>query len=253
MTVDRKKMDKEQEKKVITKTKEDSELTRSPDDLVGAQPAVKKKRGLFSLAYQDFKAGILMDNPLLVLAIGLCSALAVSTRFENTIFMGVAATFVLVCSNGFIALIRKQVPEQIRIPVFIVIIASFVTLVDLVMKGYTPTVYERLGVWIPLIVVNCVILGRAEAFASKHNITRSVADGLGMGAGFTLVLLIMGLVRELFGTGKIILFEKTVLSLGSSFHPAQIFILFPGAFIVFGFLIGFLNIIKERSERSNSK
>lgn len=213
------------------------------------KPADEKHVGLLTHAYNDFKAGILMDNPLLVLAIGLCSALAVSTRFENTIFMGFAATFVLVFSNAFISFIRNQIPAEIRIPVFIVIIASFVTLVDLTMKGYFPAAYERLGVWIPLIVVNCVILGRAEAFASKHSVTRSIADGLGMGAGFTLVLLIMGIVRELFGTGKIILFDKTVLSLGSAFQPAQIFILFPGAFIVFGFLIGFLNIIKERSGR----
>lgn len=240
-------MDKEQEKKVITKTKEDSELTRSPDDLVEQQPIVKKKEGLFSLAYQDFKAGILMDNPLLVLAIGLCSALAVSTRIENSFFMGFAATFVLICSNSIISLIRNQIPSQIRIPVFIVIIASFVTVVDLVMKGYFPAVYERLGVWIPLIVVNCMILGRAEAFGSKHGLLRSVADGIGMGTGFTLVLLTMGFIRELLGTGKIILFDKTVLSLGPIFQPAQIFILFPGAFIVFGFLIGFLNLWKQRS------
>jgi len=207
----------------------------------------ERKEGILHLAYKDFKAGILMENPLLVLAVGLCAALAVSTRFENTIFMGVAATFVLVCSSTLISLIRKQVPDQIRIPIFIVIIASFVTIVDLVMKGYFVSAYERLGVWIPLIVVNCVILGRAEAFAYKNTITRSVADSLGMGAGFTLVLLIMGGIREFLGTGKIILFDKTVLSLGSSFQPAQIFVLFPGAFIVFGFLIGFLNIIKERT------
>lgn len=206
-----------------------------------------ENQGLFSLAYADFKAGILMENPLLVLAIGLCSALAVSTRLENTVFMGVAATFVLVCSNTIIASIRHHTPNEIRIPIFIVVIASFVTIVDLVMKGYFPPVYERLGVWIPLIVVNCIILGRAEAFAYNNNITRSVADGLGMGAGYTLILVIMGFFRELFGTGKLVLFNKTVLSLGSSFHPAQIFILFPGAFIVFGFLIGFLNIIKERT------
>ena len=215
--------------------------------LLKTMAQTEQKQGIFSLAYKDFKAGILMENPLLVLAVGLCSALAVSTRFENAIFMGIAATFVLLCSNTLISLIRKQVPDQIRIPIFIVIIASFVTIVDLVMKGYFIAAYERLGVWIPLIVVNCIILGRAEAFAYKNTITRSIADGLGMGAGFTLVLLIMGGIRELFGTGKIVLFDKTILSLGSAFQPAQIFILFPGAFIVFGFLIGFLNIIKERT------
>ncbi len=237
-------------KKLKTETEQkQTELKDLPQELEGTPKATPKKEGLFSLAFKDFKAGLISDNPLLVLAIGLCSALAVSTRFENTIFMGVAATFVLICSNVFIALIRHRTPSEIRIPIFIVIIASFVTVVDLVMKGYFPAAYERLGVWIPLIVVNCVILGRAEAFAYKHNATRALADGLGMGAGFTLVLLIMGFIRELFGTGKIVLFEKTLLSLGSAFQPVQFFILFPGAFIVFGFLIGFLNIIKERSER----
>lgn len=212
-----------------------------------APQKMEEEKGLLGMAYADFRAGILMENPLLVLAIGLCSALAVSTLFENTIFLGIAVTFVLLCSNTIISLIRSQVPDQIRIPIFIVIIASFVTVVDLVMKGYFPAAYERLGVWIPLIVVNCVILGRAEAFAYKNNLTRSIADALGMGAGFTLVLLIMGFIRELIGTGKIVLFKATVLNLGSAFHPAQVFILFPGAFIVFGFLIGFINIIKGRT------
>ncbi|RJQ32244.1 MAG: RnfABCDGE type electron transport complex subunit E [Actinobacteria bacterium] len=203
------------------------------------------------VAWADFKNGLVVENPLLVLMIGLCSALAVSSRLENTIFMGVAATFVLVCSNAIVSLIKKVTPPTIRIPIFIVIIASFVTIVDLSMKGYFPAAYERLGVWIPLIVVNCMILGRAEAFAYGNSIFRSVADGLGIGAGYTMVLMIMGFVRELLGSGKIILFDSTVLSLGSAYikDPIRILVFFPGAFLVFGFLIGALNIVRQKREQ----
>lgn len=190
--------------------------------------------------WQEFKKGIIDQNPLLVLMVGLCSALAVSNRFENGIFMGIAATFVLVFSNLMISALRKKIPDQIRIPIFIVIIASFVTIVDLVMKAYFPPVYERLGVWIPLIVVNCMILARAEGFASKNSIGRSVLDGLGIGLGYTLVLLIMGLFRELIGTGQLVLFDKTIINTGIS-NPPLIFIMFPGAFLTFGVMMAILN------------
>lgn len=190
--------------------------------------------------WQEFKKGILAQNPLLVLMVGLCSALAVSNRFENGIFMGVAATFVLVFSNILISAIRKVIPDQIRIPIFIVVIASFVTIVDLVMKAYFPPVYERLGVWIPLIVVNCMILARAEGFAYKNSVGRSALDGLGIGLGYTLVLLIMGLIRELLGTGKLVLFDKTIINSGIS-SPPLIFVMFPGAFLTFGIIMAILN------------
>lgn len=198
----------------------------------------------------DVKNGVVPENPLLRLMIGLCSVLAVSTQLENTIFLGLAASFVLVFSNIIISSIRQFTPNQIRIPIFIVVIASFVTIVDLTMRGYFPAAYDRLGVWIPLIVVNCIILGRAEAFAYKHGILRSAADGLGMGAGYTVILLIMGFVRELFGSGKIVLFGGTIASLGSVFDPPRIMIFFPGAFLTFGFLIGLLNLYEQRKTRS---
>lgn len=202
---------------------------------------------MLATLWQDFKNGIIPENPLLRLMIGLCPALAVSTRAENTIFMGIAATFVLFFSNIIVSLIRKITAEQIRIPTFIVIIASFVTIVDLTMRAFFPVVYERLGVWIPLIVVNCIILGRAEAFAYRHGILRSAADGIGMGLGFAGVLLTMGTIREVVGTGKMIFFEKALFDLTKfGFSPPRIAVLFPGAFLTFGFLIAILNVWESR-------
>ncbi|MDD5448320.1 MAG: electron transport complex subunit E [Actinomycetota bacterium] len=198
--------------------------------------------------WQEFKKGLIEQNPLLKLMVGLCSALAVSTRVENGIFMGLAVTFVLTCSNVIISSIRKQIPREIRIPVFIVVIASFVTIVDLSMRAYFPAVYERLGVWIPLIVVNCIILARAESFASKNRVSFAVMDGLGLGVGYTMVLLIMGVIRELFGTGKIVIFDKTLISLGS-YNPPLILIMFPGAFLTFGFLLALLNRHEMRKKK----
>ena len=197
--------------------------------------------------WQEFKKGFILENPLMVLMVGLCSSLAISTRVENGIFMGLSATFVLVFSNIIIAAIRKRIPDQIRIPIFIVVIASFVTIVDLSLKAYFPAVYDRLGVWIPLIVVNCIILARAEGYAYRNTVWHSFMDGLGMGAGYTVVLLVMGVIRELLGTGKIILFNSTVISLGP-FNPPAIFILFPGAFLTFACLMALLNRYKMRKK-----
>jgi len=197
--------------------------------------------------WREFKKGFILENPLMVLMVGLCSSLAISTRVENGIFMGLSATFVLVFSNIIIASIRKWTPDQIRIPVFIVVIASFVTIVDLSLKAYFPPVYERLGVWIPLIVVNCIILARAEGYAYRNTVWNSFMDGLGMGAGYTMVLLIMGVIRELLGTGQIVLFNRTIISLGS-FNPPAIFILFPGAFLTFACLMALLNRYKMRKK-----
>lgn len=202
-----------------------------------------------SKLWKEFVKGLTLENPLMVLMIGLCPALAVSTRAENAIFMGLAATFVLVCSNFIISLIKSVTPDEIRIPIFIVVIASFVTIVDLVLRAYFPAVYARLGVWIPLIVVNCMILGRAEAFASKRGTLESIADGLGMGLGFIWILFAMSFVRELFGTGKIVFFEKTLISFGPSFEPPSILILFPGAFLTFGLLMALVNYMNRRIKR----
>jgi electron transport complex protein RnfE len=195
----------------------------------------------------EFKKGFILENPLMVLMVGLCASLAISNKFENGIFMGIAVIFVLTFSNVIIASIRKAIPDEIRIPIFIVIIASFVTIVDLSMKAYFPAVYSRLGVWIPLIVVNCIILARAEGFAYTHPVKQALADGLGMGLGYTGVVLIMGFIRELLGTGKIVLFSKTVISLGPySRYAPSIFILFPGAFLTFACLMALLNRYKSR-------
>jgi electron transport complex protein RnfE len=194
----------------------------------------------------EFRKGFILENPLMVLMVGLCSALAISNRLENGIFMGLSVTFVLVCSNVIIASIRKWIPDQIRIPVFIVVIASFVTIVDLTLKAYFPPIYEELGVWIPLIVVNCIILARAEGYAYKNKVRNAFADGLGMGAGYTCVLLIMGFIREFLGTGKIVLFDRTIFNIAPPYNPPAIFILFPGAFLTFACMMALLNRYKMR-------
>ncbi len=197
--------------------------------------------------WHEFSKGFLLENPLMVLMVGLCASLAISNRVENGIFMGIAATFVLVFSNIIISAIRKYTPNQIRIPIFIVVIASFVTIVDLSMKAYFPVVYARLGVWIPLIVVNCIILARAEGYAYTNTVWHSFLDGLGMGVGYTSVLLIMGIIRETLGTGRIVMFDKTLFTLGA-FNPPSIFIFFPGAFLTFGCLMALLNRYNMRKK-----
>jgi electron transport complex protein RnfE len=201
-----------------------------------------KKRTNFG----EFIKGIVHVNPLLVLMVGLCSALAISTSVESCIFMGLAVIFVLTCSNVIIALIRGFIPDQIRIPIYIVVIASFVTIVDLTLKTM-PAVYERLGVWIPLIVVNCIILARAEGYASDARVSHALMDGLGIGLGYTCVLLIMSVFRELFGTGKIVMFKTTIISLGTKDMPV-ILILFPGAFITFAMLSALLQWYQQRKK-----
>ena len=204
--------------------------------------AVDKKRTNFG----EFIKGFIRVNPLLVLMVGLCSALAISTRVESCIFMGLAVIFVLTCSNVIIALIRNFIPDQIRIPIYIVVIASFVTIVDLTLKTM-PAIYERLGVWIPLIVVNCIILARAEGYAYDAKVSHAFMDGLGIGLGYTCVLLIMSVFRELFGTGKIVMFGTTIVSLGTKNMPV-ILILFPGAFITFAMLLALLQWHQNRSK-----
>jgi electron transport complex protein RnfE len=188
-------------------------------------------------AGKEFIKGFWSENPIFRLVLGICPTLAVTTTAENGIGMGLAATFVLVCSNTVIAGIRGFIPKKIRIPAFIVTIATFVTIVDLVMNGYFHALHKSLGLFIPLIVVNCIILGRAEAFASKNAVGLSIIDGLGMGLGFTVSLVLIGAIRELLGNGTI--FNASLF--GPSYLPLLLMILPPGAFIVLGVLLGLMN------------
>jgi electron transport complex protein RnfE len=188
-------------------------------------------------AWNEFIKGFWSENPIFRLVLGLCPTLAVTTTAENGLGMGLASTFVLVCSNTVIASIRKFIPKKVRIPAFIVTIATFVTIVDLVMNGYFHALHKSLGLFIPLIVVNCIILGRAEAFASKNPVWIAIIDGIGMGAGFTVSLIVIGAVRELFGNGTI--FNISIF--GDSYLPLLLMILPPGAFIVLGVILGLMN------------
>ncbi|MFH1868886.1 MAG: electron transport complex subunit E [Candidatus Omnitrophota bacterium] len=190
--------------------------------------------------FGEFRKGIISENPIFGLLLGLCPALAVSSSVRDGIGMGLAATFVLCCSNIIISSIRNFIPDKIRIPCYIVIIAAFVTIVELLLKAYLPALSRSLGIYVPLIVVNCIILGRAEAFASKNNILKSLFDGIGMGCGFTLALVIISAIRELLGAGKVFGF-----ALSQNFQPAAIMILAPGALLTLGLLIGLLNWLKE--------
>lgn len=187
--------------------------------------------------FKEFTKGFWSENPIFRLVLGLCPTLAVTTTAENGIGMGLAATFVLVCSNTVISTVRRFIPKKVRIPAFIVTIATFVTIVDLVMNGYFHALHKSLGLFIPLIVVNCIILGRAEAFASKNSVGLSIVDGLGMGLGFTVSLLVIGAIRELLGNGTIF----NVAIMGPSYLPLLLMILPPGAFIVLGVLLGLMN------------
>jgi electron transport complex protein RnfE len=191
----------------------------------------------------EFLKGIIKQNPIFVLALGLCPVLAVSTSVSNALGMGAAATFVLVGSNGIISLIKNVVPDKIRIPCFIIVIATFVTIAELVMKAYSPALNRALGIYVPLIVVNCIVLGRAEAFASRRPLLDSLADGLGMGAGFTLGLMLISSIREISGSGKLL--GYTLLP---GFQPALMMALPPGALLVIGVMLGFFNLLKGRKE-----
>ncbi|MDD5019915.1 MAG: electron transport complex subunit E [Candidatus Omnitrophica bacterium] len=190
--------------------------------------------------WHEFTKGIFQENPIFFIVLGLCPTLAVSTSINNAVGMGLAATFVLVCSNVFIAAIRHFIPDKIRIPCYIVVIASFVVIVEMVMKAYAPALNRALGVYVPLIVVNCIILGRAEAFASKNPVLLSLADGLGMGLGFMLALLIISAIREVLGSGKL-----AGYSVASGFEPALVLSLAPGALLILGLLMGGIKWLKS--------
>ena len=201
---------------------------------------MEKKQSLSGV----FMNGVITENPTFRLVLGTCPTIAVTTNAVNGIGMGLAATFVLLGSNVVISLLRNFIPDKVRIPAFVVVICTFVTMVQMLLQAYVPVLYESLGLFIPLIVVNCIILARAEAFASKNAPLASVMDGLGMGLGFTAAITIIGCIRELFGSGS--LFGLNIM--GAGYQPMLILVLAPGGFIVFGLVLGIANIIMKRAD-----
>ncbi len=191
---------------------------------------------------KDLSRGIIRDNAVFRLVLGLCPTLAVTGTAENGLGMGLSATAVLVCSNLVVAALRNVIPNKIRIPCFIVIIATFVTMVDMLLNAFLPALHAQLGIFVPLIVVNCVILGRAEAFASRNPVLNSAADGIGIGLGFTLALTTLGAVRELLSKGTI--FHANIL--GSGYQPFQVFGFPPGAFIALGLMLALFNMLSRK-------
>lgn len=185
--------------------------------------------------------GLIKENPTFVLLLGMCPTLGTTTSAINGMGMGLATTFVLICSNVVISLVKNLIPDKVRIPAFIVIIATFVSIIEMCMQAYVPDLYESLGLFIPLIVVNCIVLGRAESFAAKNNPFDSLLDGLSMGLGFTLALTLLGTIRELLGTGKI--FNLTCFP---DHYGSLVFVLAPGGFLVLGFLIALINRLKTK-------
>jgi electron transport complex protein RnfE len=204
---------------------------------------------------KEFTKGILKENPVLVYLLGLCPVLAVSTSAFNGLGMGVSATFVLLGSNIVVSLLSPIIPRNVRIPCYITVIATFVTIVDLVLHAYAFQLWMNLGLFIPLIVVNCIILGRAEAFASKRGVLESVVDALGMGLGFTIVLFVLGAIREFFGNGTVTLWQMgdTIVQFGAlegRFAKTLVMILPPGAFITLGILTALNNLLMDRLEKA---
>lgn len=193
---------------------------------------------------KTIKNGIITENPTFMQLLGMCPTLAVTTSLSNGIGMGLSVTFVLTLSNILVSLLRKIIPQKIRIAAYVVIIATFVTIVDLILKAYIPALSKSLGLFIPLIVVNCIILARAEAFASKNGVLKSAADGIGMGLGFTIALSIISAIREILGAGTLLGY-----SLGIN-TPATIMLLPPGGFLTLGILLGVINVIKNRKGES---
>ncbi|MDD2262266.1 MAG: electron transport complex subunit E [Clostridia bacterium] len=190
---------------------------------------------------QEFSKGILKENPTFILVLGMCPTLAVSTTAENSFMMGLAATIVLVLSNVIISLLRKLIPEKVRIPAYITVIAGFVTIVQLLMKAYLPELNKALGIYIPLIVVNCIILARAEAFAAKNNPWYSLLDGLGMGLGFTLAITLIGIIREFLGSGAVF-----GLQIIKNIPMPSVFVMPAGAFLVLGMLMALISAITHK-------
>ena len=202
--------------------------------------------------FNELTRGIIRENPTFRLVLGMCPTLALTTSLENAIGMGVAATFVLICSNAAISALRNVIPATVRIPAYIVVIAAFVTTVDLLMQAYTPALAESLGIFIPLIVVNCIILGRAEAFASKNSVLYSVADGIGMGLGFTLALSVIAAIREFLGNGSLTVWGRVALTHLHS-HTAVLVILPAGGFITLGLILAGINHLQAAAARKRGE
>jgi len=199
---------------------------------------------------REFNKGLFKNNPIFVLMLGLCPTLATTTSVKNAFAMGLAASAVLICSNVIVSAFRRFIPKAVRIPCFIVVIASFVTIVDMVMKGFFYEQSKALSIFIPLIVVNCIILGRAEAFAYKNNVLRSVLDGAGAGLGFTLALLLIGTIREVLGAGTFLGYPLVLDSAGRTiYQPMTVLVLAPGAFIVLGLLMAMFRALGHRRQR----
>ncbi|NQT57972.1 MAG: electron transport complex subunit E [Bacteroidetes bacterium] len=205
--------------------------------------------------FKEFTKGIFKENPIFIIVLGLCPALGVSSKLINAIGMGAGVIFVLLGSNIFVSLLKNFIPDKVRIPSYVVIIASFVTLVEMVMQAYLPSLFESLGVFVPLIVVNCLILGRAEAFANKNSVKVSIVDALGMGIGFTLSLMLIALFREVLGAGTITImaignFDGVIKIPGIYNAPARVFGLSAGALLVMGYLKAFFNWYSSRKKVS---
>lgn len=200
-----------------------------------------------SVIFERIKNGVITENPIFVQVLAMCPTLAVTSSAKNAFGMGAATLVVLIASNIAISLLRKLIPSKIRIPAYIVVIASFVTIIDMLMQAYVPALYKSLGIFIPLIVVNCIILGRAEAYASKNGVIASLFDAIGMGLGFTCSLAILGVIRELLGAGTI--FEIAVMP--EAYKPASIMVLAPGAFFTLGILMAILNAVKLKRNKDN--
>lgn len=198
--------------------------------------------------WNTFSKGIITENPVFRLVLGTCPTLAVTTAAFNGLGMGAAATFVLVCSNIAISLLRKLIPGKVRLPAYIVVIAGFTTIVQMLVKAFLPAIDESLGIYLPLIVVNCIILGRAEAFAGKNSVGLSALDGLGMGVGFTAALVVMGGIREFLGNGTLFGWPE-----GGLIPPITIFVMAPGGFFVFGMLIWLVNRLSIRMEKNQTR
>jgi len=195
---------------------------------------------------QEFTKGLWAEIPPFRLVLGLCPTLAITNTVENAFGMGIAVTFVLTFSNIMISALRKIIPPKVRIVAFIVFIATFVCVVELVMQAYTYSLFMKLGIYIPLIVVNCIPMGRAEAFASRFGVVRSMLDGLGLGIGYTLALSTLATFREIIATGSITLYERPIAILGASFEPFKFLVEAPGAFICLGLMLGIMNILGKK-------